>query len=52
MDIWNKIPDDKTEIPPIEKFGATVSDHSIVFISHVWGCPTYVLYPTLKYGKK
>jgi hypothetical protein len=52
VDIWNRMPDINTKLSPLDVFSGVVSDHTDLLNSHVWGCPTYVLDPTLQDGKK
>ena len=37
---------------PLEIFTKTQSDHRYVLRVHVWGCPAFVLEPTLQDGQK
>lgn len=50
--LYNRIPNRKTGLTPFEIFTKTKSDHRDLLRSHVWGCPVYVLDPTLQDGKK
>ena len=52
MEIWNHILDKRTLLFPLENVGATISDHSSLLSSHVWGSPTSVIDPKLKYVNK
>eukprot|EP00957_Ditylum_brightwellii_P183713 13993140-Ditylum_brightwellii.AAC.1 len=49
VDIWNRIHAISTKLSPMDIFSGTVSDYTDL---HVWGCPAYVLNPTLLDGKK
>eukprot|EP00957_Ditylum_brightwellii_P070771 5378442-Ditylum_brightwellii.AAC.1 len=48
VDIWNKLPDIEMGSLRLDKFTGMVSDHTDLLNSHVWGCPTYILDPTLQ----
>ena len=50
--LYNRVPRDDCGLTPIELLTKTKSDHKDLLCSHVWGCPTYVLDPTLQDGKK
>ena len=50
--LYNRVPRDDCGLTPIELLTKTKSDHKDLLRSHVWGCPTYVLDPTLQDGKK
>ncbi|KAG7373658.1 reverse transcriptase RNA-dependent DNA polymerase [Nitzschia inconspicua] len=51
--LWNHLPRKDSLLAPIELFtGATFDDYSHLQRSRVWGCPVYVLDPTLQDGKK
>eukprot|EP00957_Ditylum_brightwellii_P070530 5359195-Ditylum_brightwellii.AAC.1 len=52
VNIWNGMPDMDIGLFPMEKFGASRVDHTDLLNLHVWGCPTYVLDPKLRDGKK
>ena len=39
-------------LTPMELLTKTKTDHRDILRSHVWGCPTYVLDPSLQSGKK
>ena len=49
--IWNKLPG-IDGMSPEEKWTSVKSDHRHLRNLHPWGCPTYVLHPTLQDGKK
>ena len=50
--IWNKMPNMKTNLAPIEIISGTRLDNSFLRGAHVWGCPCYVLDPRVQDGKK
>ena len=50
--LYNRIPQRLSGITPLEMITSTKSDHRDLLRSHVWGCPVYVLEPTLQDGKK
>ncbi|MGH3624340.1 MAG: hypothetical protein ACRDQ5_21565, partial [Sciscionella sp.] len=51
--LWNVTPRESCGgLAPIEIFTSSRFDHPILQGTHVWGCPTYVLDPTLQDGKK
>ncbi len=50
--IWNRIPDKTDGLSPEEKWTGVKSDHHELRRLHPWGCPAYVLKPTLQDGKK
>ena len=50
--IWNRLPRQPSHLSPQEIFFSVKSDHSELLQSKVWGCPAYVLDPTLQDGKK
>eukprot|EP00957_Ditylum_brightwellii_P032140 2436907-Ditylum_brightwellii.AAC.1 len=39
-------------LSPIDKFSDTVNDHTHSLSVHAWGCPAYMLDPTLQAGRK
>jgi hypothetical protein len=45
--LYNNTPNATTGISPLELFTGTKSDHSALKNAHVWGCPAYVLEPSL-----
>ena len=45
--LYNHTPRLKTGIAPIEVFSGTKSDHQALRNAHPWGCPVYVLEPSL-----
>ena len=49
--LYNRIPNRITGITPLEMLTNTKSDHRDLLRTHVWGCPCYVLDPTLQAGK-
>ena len=50
--LWNRMPRERSKVSPLEIFYSTKSDHEDIRNARVWGCPTYVLDPTLQDGKK
>ncbi|MGH7955132.1 MAG: hypothetical protein ACREOZ_04145 [Gloeomargaritales cyanobacterium] len=51
--LWNITPrENGGGLSPMEVFSSSKFDHPILQGTHVWGCPTYVLDPTLQDGKK
>ena len=50
--LWNRMPQKSSGLSPIEIFYNTKSDHSDLKMARCWGCPAYVLDPTLQDGKK
>ena len=50
--IWNKLPSMKSNLAPIEIVSGTRLDPTVIRTSHVWGCPCYVLDPTVQDGNK
>jgi hypothetical protein len=51
--IWNHLPNKTSRISPIEIFGGTCEGTTeILQRCRVWGCPAYVLAPTLQAGWK
>ena len=50
--VYNRIPNRRTGLTPLEIFTKTKADHGDLLRAHVWGCPVYVLDPTLQDGKK
>jgi hypothetical protein len=51
--IWNHLPDSDTKLSPIELFTHTkFHNHHHLQNLHVFGCPVYVLNPTLQDAKK
>jgi len=45
--LYNHTPRATTGISPVEIFSGTKSDHQVLRNAHVWGCPAYVLEPSL-----
>ncbi|MGH7954774.1 MAG: hypothetical protein ACREOZ_02315, partial [Gloeomargaritales cyanobacterium] len=51
--LWNTTPRELCGgLSPMEIFSSTKDEFSMVNHSHVWGCPVYVLDPTIQDGKK
>ena len=50
--VWNHVPSRSDSLSPEEKWTGTKSDHHELRRLHPWGCPAYVLEPTLQDGKK
>lgn len=51
--LWNHLPDKATRLSPLEKLtGTAFHNYHHLERLHVFGCPTYVLDPTLQDGKK
>jgi hypothetical protein len=51
--IWNKLPDASIRLAPLEKFAkASFPDYSHLHGTRVFGCPVFVLHPTLQDAKK
>lgn len=50
--LYNHLPNRKSGLTPLELFTKQRSDHRDLLRAHVWGCPVYVLDPTLQDGKK
>ncbi len=50
--LYNCIPNQATGLTPLKMLTHTKSDHRDLLRTHVWGCPTYGLDPTLQDGKK
>ncbi len=48
--LYNHTPNATTGLAPIEIFTRTKSDHSVLKGAHPWGCPTYVLEPSLTHA--
>ena len=46
------MPREKSGLSPMEIFYSVKSDHEELRNAKVWGCPVYVLEPTLQDGKK
>ena len=46
--LWNNTPNLDTGLLPLEVFSCSKLDVPIIQQQHVWGCPVYVLHPTLK----
>jgi hypothetical protein len=50
--LWNLTPQMRSTRSPSELFFGVTSDHSILNDVKCWGCPAYVLDPTIQDGKK
>ena len=50
--LWNNTTNPETGLSPLEVFSCSKADIPIIQQQHVWGCPVYVLHPTLQDGKK
>jgi hypothetical protein len=50
--IWNRLPREDSGIAPLELFCGAKLDLSVLRSMKVWGCPVYVLDPTVQDGKK
>jgi hypothetical protein len=50
--LYNRIPNRVTGISPLEMLTNVKADHRDLLRAHVWGCPAFVLDPTLQSGKK
>jgi len=50
--IWNRLPREDSGIAPLEIFCGAKLDSRILRSMKVWGCPVYVLDPTVQDGKK
>ena len=50
--LWNRMPREKSKVSPLELFYSTKSSYEEIKSARVWGCPVYVLEPTLQDGKK
>jgi hypothetical protein len=51
--IWNHLPNHHTRLAPVELFtGVKLPDYKAVNQARVWGCPAYVLDPTIQDAKK
>lgn len=50
--LYNRLPNRRTGLTPLEIFTKTKADHGDLLRAHVWGCPVFVLDPTLQDGKK
>ena len=50
--LYNRLPNRKSGLTPLELFTKHQSDHRDLLRAHVWGCPVYVLDPALQDGKK
>eukprot|EP00957_Ditylum_brightwellii_P137553 10486471-Ditylum_brightwellii.AAC.1 len=52
VDLWNQIPHPSIGLSLLDIFSGIKTDHTDLLNLHVWGCPAYVLDPTLQDGKK
>lgn len=50
--LYNRLPNAKSGLTPLELLTKTKSDHRDLLRSHVWGCPVFVLDPKLAEGHK
>ena len=50
--LYNRIPNYKSGLTPLELLTKQKADHRDILRSHVWGCPAYVLEPKLQNGQK
>ena len=50
--LWNRMPREKSGVSPLELFYSAKSNNEDIRGARVWGCPVYVLEPTLQDGKK
>ena len=50
--LYNRLPNSHSGLTPLEIFTKTKSDHRDLLRAHVWGCPVFVLDPSLQAGKK
>jgi len=48
--LYNHTPNKTTGLAPIEIFTRTKSDHTALKSAHPWGCPVYVLEPSLTHA--
>jgi hypothetical protein len=46
--LYNRIPQRRSGLTPLEMVTQTKSDHKDLMRAHVWGCPVYVLDPKLQ----
>ena len=46
--VWNHLPKQHVGLSPLELFTGVRSDHASLNRLHIWGCPGYVLEPTLQ----
>ena len=53
VNVWNHLPQSRSGLSPIELFTRTKwPHHDLISNAKVWGCPVYVLDPTLQDGKR
>ena len=53
VNVWNHLPQSRSGLSPIELFTRTKwPHHDLISHAKVWGCPVYVLDPTLQDGKR
>jgi hypothetical protein len=50
--LWNRMPRMDSGVSPLELFCGCKVDTDVLRTSRVWGCPAYVLDPTIQDGKK
>ena len=51
--VWNHMPKGDTNLAPIDLFtGSKLTSYNCLKQLHVWGCPVFVLHPSLQSGKK
>ena len=50
--LWNVMPWMESQLAPLEIFTGAKFQYPVMLNQHVWGCPAYVLDPTLQDGKK
>ena len=51
--LWNHLPNQETGLSPNEMFYQTLEQNfNHLKLTHIWGCPTYVLEPTIQDGRK
>jgi hypothetical protein len=52
MWLHSRVPNQVSGLTPLELIAKQKADHRDILRSHVWGCPAYVLKPTLQNGQK
>jgi Reverse transcriptase (RNA-dependent DNA polymerase) len=51
--IWNHLPSHHSKLAPIELFtGVKLPEYKAISQARIWGCPVYVLDPSIQDGKK
>ena len=50
--VYNRVPNIKTGLTPLERISGIKADHRDLLRTHVWGSPCYVLDPKLQNSKK